>query len=99
MRICIDTNVLVQMFGRQQPYRPLREALTGGQIELAVSNDILMEYEETITRLSGAARWEQVELGLTRFRYVELSSRAISQVPIRRITRLGQACRSIWVTT
>ena len=61
MRICIDTNVLVQMFGRQQPFRALREALTGGRVELAVSNDILLEYEETITRLSGAARWLQVE--------------------------------------
>ena len=61
MRICIDTNVLVQMFGRQQPYRPLREALTSGRVELAVSNDILLEYEETITRLSGPARWQQVE--------------------------------------
>ena len=61
MRICIDTNVLVQMFGRQQPFLPIREALTSGRIELAVSNDILLEYEETITRLSGAARWQQVE--------------------------------------
>ena len=28
---------------------------------MAISNDILLEYEETITRLSGAARWQQVE--------------------------------------
>jgi putative PIN family toxin of toxin-antitoxin system len=61
MKICVDTNVLVQMFGRQQPFRPLREALTNGRVELAVSNDILLEYEETITRLSGPARWQQVE--------------------------------------
>ena len=55
MRICIDTNVLVQMFGRQHPFRALREALTGERVEPVVSNDILLEYEETITRLSGPA--------------------------------------------
>jgi putative PIN family toxin of toxin-antitoxin system len=61
MRVCIDTNVLVQLFGRDQTTRPIRDALLTGRIELAVSNEILFEYQEMVTRLSGAARWQQVE--------------------------------------
>ena len=61
MRVCIDTNALVQLFGRNEVGRPIRDALLAGRIELAVSNEILLEYEETITLLSGPARWQQVE--------------------------------------
>ena len=61
MRVCIDTNALVQLFGRNAAGRPIRDALLTGRIELAVSNEILMEYEETITLLSGRGRWQQVE--------------------------------------
>ena len=61
MRVCIDTNVLLQLFGEKQAGRPIRDALLAGRIELALSNEMLFEYQETITRLSGAARWQQVE--------------------------------------
>lgn len=61
MRVCIDTNALVQLFGRSAAGRPIRDALLNGRIELAVSNEILLEYEETVTLLSGPARWQQVE--------------------------------------
>ena len=61
MRVCIDTNALVQLFGRNVAGRPIRDALLTGRIELAVSNEILMEYEEAITLLSGRGRWQQVE--------------------------------------
>jgi putative PIN family toxin of toxin-antitoxin system len=61
MRVCLDTNVLVQLFGRNAVARPIRDALLTGQIEWAVSNEILLEYEEAITMLSGPARWEQIE--------------------------------------
>jgi putative PIN family toxin of toxin-antitoxin system len=70
MRVCIDTNVLVQLFGRNQVGRPIRDALLRGRIELAISNEILFEYQETITRLSGAARWQQVERFLTMLFYL-----------------------------
>jgi uncharacterized protein len=60
MRVCIDTNVLVQLFGSTQPYRRIADALQKGTIELAVSNEILLEYEETLTRLSGQGRWQLV---------------------------------------
>jgi putative PIN family toxin of toxin-antitoxin system len=65
MIICIDTNVLVQLFGRHEAGRPLRMALLNGDIDLALSNEILLEYEEMVTRLSGSARWKQIENFLT----------------------------------
>jgi putative PIN family toxin of toxin-antitoxin system len=61
MRVCIDTNVLVQLFGVQQPFRRILDALINGSIELALSNEILFEYEEIVVLLSGAARWQTTE--------------------------------------
>jgi putative PIN family toxin of toxin-antitoxin system len=60
MRVCIDTNVLVQLFGTGRPLNPIANALQCGGLELAVSNEILLEYEETLTRLSGQARWQTI---------------------------------------
>ena len=65
MTVCIDTNVLVQLFGQRQVGRPIRMALLDAALTLAVSNEILLEYEELITRLSGRERWQQVEHFLT----------------------------------
>ena len=61
MRVCIDTNILVQLFGRSHPYGQITDALQSGRLELAVSNEILLEYEETLTRLSGQGRWQTIE--------------------------------------
>lgn len=60
MRVCVDTNVLVQIFGRSRPFGRIPDALQQGRLELAVSNEILFEYEETLTQLSGQARWQMV---------------------------------------
>src|SRR5437867_13112725 len=60
MRVCIDTNVLLQLFGTARSYRPITDVLEQGRLELAVSNEILFEYEETVTHLSGRARWQSV---------------------------------------
>lgn len=60
MRVCLDTNVLVQLFGTTRPYGPIADALQQGRLELAVSNEILLEYEETVTQLSGQARWQSL---------------------------------------
>jgi predicted nucleic acid-binding protein len=51
MRVCIDTNVLVQLFGRSRAFGQIADALQQGKLELAVSNEILLEYEESLTRL------------------------------------------------
>lgn len=66
MTIVVDTNVLVSLFGKKSPFRPLKLALQGGLIELAVSTPILLDYEEVICRLASPERWRDVE------RYLDL---------------------------
>ncbi len=61
MRVCLDTNVLLQLFGTRRKYAPIIDALVDGRVELALSNEILLEYEEILTELSGSARWQQVD--------------------------------------
>ena len=60
MTVCLDTNVFLQIFGRNQPYHAILRALLDGQLTLAVSTEILLEYEEVTTKLSGAERWQDV---------------------------------------
>jgi putative PIN family toxin of toxin-antitoxin system len=60
MTVCLDTGVFLQIFGRRQPFQPILRALLDGRITLAVSTEILLEYEEITTRLSGAERWRDV---------------------------------------
>jgi putative PIN family toxin of toxin-antitoxin system len=60
MTVCLDTGVLLQIFGRKQPFQPILRALLDGRITLAVSTEILLEYQEIITQLSGTERWHEV---------------------------------------
>ncbi len=60
MTVCLDTNVFLQIFGRSQPYHHILRALLDGRLTLAVSNEILLEYEEVTVKLSGAGRWRDV---------------------------------------
>lgn len=60
MTVCLDTNVFLQIFGRNQPYHSILRALLDGRLVLAVSTEILLEYEEVTTKLSGAERWQDV---------------------------------------
>lgn len=60
MTVCLDTGAFLQIFGRKQPFQPILRALLDGQITLAVSTEILLEYEEITTRLSGIERWRDV---------------------------------------
>ena len=48
------------MFGRSQPFHPILRALLDGRLTLAISTEILLEYQEVTTRLSGAERWRDV---------------------------------------
>jgi hypothetical protein len=36
MRVCIDTNVLLQLFGASRPYGRITDALQHGRLELPV---------------------------------------------------------------
>jgi len=61
MTVCLDTNVFLQIFGRKQPYHQILRALLDRRLTLAVSNEILLEYQEVTVKLSGAERWREVE--------------------------------------
>jgi putative PIN family toxin of toxin-antitoxin system len=57
MIVCLDTSLVLQIFGQKQPFYPILRALLDGRLTLAVSTEILLEYQEVITRLSGPDRW------------------------------------------
>ena len=46
MTVCLDTSVFLQIFGRRQPFYPILRALLDGRLTLALSTEILFEYEE-----------------------------------------------------
>ena len=46
MTVCIDTNVVLGMFGRNGPWLPIRQAIVGRRLIWAVTTEILLEYEE-----------------------------------------------------
>src|ERR1039458_10523591 len=60
MTVCLDTGVFLQIFGRRQPFYPILRALLDGRLMLALSTEILLEYEEVTIKLSGAERWREV---------------------------------------
>ena len=57
MIVVMDTNTVLQAMARQNPLRPLMTAWFTCRLVWAVSTEILLEYEEIITRRSGRARW------------------------------------------
>ncbi|MDP1592012.1 MAG: putative toxin-antitoxin system toxin component, PIN family [Prosthecobacter sp.] len=59
MIVCIDTNALVEMLGRNHPSRQILREWQRGKFVWAVSNEILAEYEEIIVPRIGPARWEK----------------------------------------
>ena len=60
MTVCLDTSVFLQIFGRKQPFSHIMLALLNGRLTLAVSTEILLEYEAITTKLSGTQRWSDV---------------------------------------
>jgi putative PIN family toxin of toxin-antitoxin system len=61
MIIVIDTNALLQIFSPRSKTPEIVQALLNGELQWAVSNDVLTEYEEMVCQRSGAVRWHQVE--------------------------------------
>jgi predicted nucleic acid-binding protein len=57
MKVVIDSNVLVAMIGKRSALRPIWDAFIQGDYLIAVSEDILKEYEEIMLEHSaeGAA--------------------------------------------
>ena len=59
MTVVLDTNVVLSARAAGHPHYVLVLALAAGVIRLAVSTEILLEYEEIITANAGADRWRQ----------------------------------------
>ncbi len=57
MIVCIDTNTLLQ--GRVPSHRffPILDAVVAGRLAWAVSNRVMTEYAEILTRMSGPGAW------------------------------------------
>jgi uncharacterized protein len=66
MTVCIDTNVVLGLFGRFGPWLAIREALIKGDLVWAVTSEILLEYEEVAGRVLGLSAAGQL------LRFVEL---------------------------
>ena len=74
MTVCIDTNVLLQMFGRNARCLAILNALLAGKLALAFSNEILLEYQEVVSEMLGPAGWSRI------MRLIELMDRLYGNV-------------------
>jgi len=63
--VVLDTNALIQIFGKLSPFGGIRDSLRQGKLGLAVSIPILLEYEEVIRRCATSRRWDDVWRFLT----------------------------------
>jgi uncharacterized protein len=54
MRVVLDTNVLLVCASRKSRYHEILTSFMNGQYELCISTEILLEYEEVLTRHMGA---------------------------------------------
>lgn len=54
MKIVLDTNCLIQILGKYATHRPVFEQIKSGNIELVVSSEILLEYEEILSTFFGS---------------------------------------------
>jgi len=50
MKVVLDTNSLIVSIGRKSKYRPIFNALLQGDFILLISNEILLEYHEIISK-------------------------------------------------
>jgi putative PIN family toxin of toxin-antitoxin system len=48
--IVADTNVIVSMLGKTSPNRWIFDLILAGKVELCISNEILNEYQEVLSR-------------------------------------------------
>ena len=60
MTVVLDTNTVLQMFGARSPLARLKDAVLSGQVTVAISTGIWLEYEEVVVRYAGAGVWTRV---------------------------------------
>jgi putative PIN family toxin of toxin-antitoxin system len=59
MIVVLDTNVVLQASDGSHPFSRIVDGWVQGKFMWAVSTDILLEYEEVMTRTLGAGRWQK----------------------------------------
>ena len=57
---CLDTNIVVQALAEGHSFHPILDAWVAGRITWVVPTEVMLEYEEVLTRLSGPARWRKL---------------------------------------
>ncbi len=60
MKIVLDTNVLLISLPKKSPFRPIFDAIRTGQIQVGISSEILLEYEEILIRKTSSGVAENV---------------------------------------
>lgn len=60
LKIVLDTNILIAIIGRCSPFRWIFDCIIEGKIILCVSNEILFEYQEILTKKANAQVAENV---------------------------------------
>lgn len=58
MTVVIDTNVLLTVLSLRHSHGRILDAWLDGKFSWAVSNEVLVEYEEILLPRIGAARWQ-----------------------------------------
>ena len=60
MKIVLDTNILLISLPKKSPFRPIFDAIRTGLIQVGISSEILLEYEEILIRKTSSGVAENV---------------------------------------
>lgn len=60
LKIVLDTNILIAIISRKSPFRWIFDCIIEGKIILCVSNEILFEYQEILTKKANGQVAENV---------------------------------------
>ncbi|MCG8570378.1 MAG: putative toxin-antitoxin system toxin component, PIN family [Spirochaetes bacterium] len=60
LKVVLDTNILLVSISDRSEFYPIFKAIRDNKIDIAVSNDILLEYEEIISKKMGHDIAEEV---------------------------------------
>ena len=71
MKIVLDTNVFIACIGKTSPYRWIFDAIIDGRLTLCISNEILLEYQEILSRRTRLEIAENITNFLTIYPYVD----------------------------
>lgn len=62
MKVCLDTNVVLQARLPRHRYFPILDAIVQGRMTWVVSNRVMTEYEEIVSSSAGPRAWQHLSL-------------------------------------